>query len=204
MDRPVAASTVCAGDISQSQPSYTSWMTRRDAIQGLAAVACVVAVVMVIVGAKGLLGGIEEPSPEVRRMLPVVAHYLEAAGGTRQWTGDGWTLFCGIRYLGNSAMADRFDIYVWEACSEYRRYKGSIAESTGWSVPAVISMVKTRAGYRPVAEHQPGDGNLYGPDIGRMFPWTAERAIAKIPVDGTSVKMFKALKERARRELPPR
>jgi hypothetical protein len=152
-------------------------------------------------------GAVGRPSPQVQRLLPKVARYLEVkqGGGTRR-TADGWWVFCGVRYLGNSPVQTRFDLYVWEACQEYRAQGTRLRQFTGWSLPAVISVARTASGYRPVGERQPGDGDYYAPDIHRMFPSSAEKAIWKL-ADGTGTgpgtvsALFADLRRRARREL---
>jgi hypothetical protein len=149
--------------------------------------------------------GIAEPSRTVQALLPTTAKYLEKkAGGGDRTTADGWTWFCSVRYLGNTSVDERFELYVWEGCQEYRPYRQGLAELTGWSVPAVITIARRGGSYRPIAERQPGDGTDYGPNIRRMFPSAARVAIRSIPEgtgQGSAVAMFKALKARARREL---
>lgn len=144
----------------------------------------------------------------VKEVLPTVARYLEVrAGGGARRTSDGWTWFCGLRYLGHSPPQTRFDLYVWEACQEYRLHGQHLATLTGWSAPAVIAMRTLQGSYRPVAEHQPGDGDQYGLDVQRMFPLSAQKIIATINIEtgpGSTMAIFAALDRRARRELTRR
>jgi hypothetical protein len=134
--------------------------------------------------------------------LPKAVHYLESTKAI----GDGWTLFCGVRYLGNSRPTARIDVYVWEACQSYRAQGRKLATFTGWSTPAVITFRRIGGAYRVVAEHQPGDGTDYWPDIRRMFPSDAEQAIIEMDgATGTGVlapsAIFAGLERRARHEL---
>jgi hypothetical protein len=146
--------------------------------------------------------GVSEPSRQVGRLLPRAVRYLEVSNAA----GGGWSLFCGIRYLGNSPLAEQFDLYVWEACQEYRAAGRRLDKFTSWSVPAVITFVRTASGYRPRAERQPGDGSDYAPDIHRMFPdrvetaiWSMDGSVETGP--GTVAGLFAGLDRRARQQL---
>jgi hypothetical protein len=120
--------------------------------------------------------GVANPSAEVRRLLPEASRYLES-----RWAiGDGWQLFCSVRYLGNSAERSRIDLYVWEACQSYRARGSRLADFTGWSVPAVITFRRTRTGFRVVNERQPDEGDYYWPSIGKMFPAQVVREIQRM------------------------
>ena len=151
---------------------------------------------------EGRHGRVPAPAAEVDHLLPEAVHYLESTRAI----GDEWTLFCGVRYLGNSRPAPRIDLYVWEACQSYRVQGTKLATFTGWSVPAVISFQRVRGVYRVVAERQPGDGTDYWPDIRRMFSSDAEQAV--VEMDGTTrtgvgapSAIFARLQRRARHEL---
>lgn len=145
-----------------------------------------------------------KPSPRVRSVLPRVVSYLETKDGPI--TGPGgrrWTLFCAVRYLGNSAVTQRFDLYVWEACQAYRAWEKGLAKFTGWSVPAVISVARTGGGYRPVAEHQPV---AWPQDVRRMFPPSVQSTIWGLSSStgtgpGTTGALFAALDRYARHRL---
>jgi hypothetical protein len=153
----------------------------------------------------GRAGRIPKPPPTVQELMPMTVQYLERkAGGGDRHTDDGWTWFCFARYLGNSPVAERFELYIWEGCQQFRRYRNGVAELTGWSVPAVITVSRRGDAYRHIDERQPGDGTHYGPDIRRMFPSDAQSDIWSIPEGtgpGSAHAMFEALKKRARREL---
>jgi hypothetical protein len=165
----------------------------------------VVVTLSVVAGCGGESAAGERAPREVRSALPGVVRWLEAkAGGGDRHTRDGWTWFCFTRYLGNSPVGERFDIYVWEGCQEYRRYRKGMAGQTGWSVPAVITVARRGTGYTPVAERQPRECPGCGPDIEAMFPSPARRAIASIPEGtgpGSAQFRFARLKMRARLEL---
>jgi hypothetical protein len=146
--------------------------------------------------------GVGKPTPEVRRLLPEASRYLE----TRWAIGDGWQLFCAVRYLGNSREGARIDLYVWEACQSYRARRSRLEDFTGWSVPAVITFRRARTGFHVVSERQADDGNYYWPSIRRMFPTTAVREIEWMDGGtgrgpGTTAAMFADLKRRARGQL---
>lgn len=137
--------------------------------------------------------------------MPRVLSYLEreSGGGSRR-TPDGWTWFCGLRYLGSSTSAGSLRVYVWAGCQEYRASGGGLAESTGFSRPVVVTLVLTGHGYRPVAQDWPGEGAYYFSDVSRMFPRSAQHAIREIPEStgqGSAAALFADLKRRARREL---
>jgi hypothetical protein len=140
------------------------------------------------------------PSPQVRRLLPKVATYLEAKGASQIVSGG--VLLCGVRYLGNSQLGRRFDLYVWEACQEYRA--DGLTRLTGWSLPAVISVAAAPNGDRPAAEQQPRDGDAYAQDVRRMFPRSAQAVIWKMGTStgpGAVSAMFADLDRRARHQL---
>src|SRR5438094_10001785 len=143
-----------------------------------------------------------KPSAEVRRLLPQWSSYLEL-----RWAiGDGWQLFCAVRYLGNSPEGARIDLYVWEACQSYRARGIRLTDFTGWSVPAVITFRHTRTGFHIVNERQADTGDYYWPSIRRMFPTKAAQEIERMDGGtgsgpGTTAAMFADLKRRARRQL---
>jgi hypothetical protein len=145
-----------------------------------------------------------KPSPQVRSLLPRVVSFLETKHGPIIGPGgQRWTLFCAVRYLGNSPVTQRFDLYVWEACQAYREWEKGLAKFTGWSVPAVISVAHTAGGYRPVAEHQPV---AWPQDVRRMFPpnvqsviWSMSSSTGTGP--GTTGALFAALARYARHQL---
>jgi hypothetical protein len=146
--------------------------------------------------------GIAKPTSQVRRLLPQASRYLES-----RWAiGDGWQLFCAVRYLGDSPEGARIDVYVWEACQSYRARDDRLADFTGWSVPAVITFRQTRTGSRVVDERQAADGDYYWPSIRRMFPTRAVQEIQRMDGEigsgpGSKAAMFADLKRRARRRL---
>jgi hypothetical protein len=148
--------------------------------------------------------GVGTPSSKVRGVLPRVVSYLETKDGQLRGPGGRrWTLFCDVRYLGNSAVAQRFDVYVWEACQEYRRWEKGIAKSTGWSSPAVISVIHTADGFRPVAEHQPV---AWPQDVQSMFPANVQHTIWSMSSStgtgpGTTGALLAALDRYARHRL---
>jgi hypothetical protein len=145
-----------------------------------------------------------KPSPQVRSVLPSVVSYLETKDGPIIGPGGRrWTLFCAVRYLGNSPVTQRFNLYVWEACQAYRAWERGLAKFTGWSVPAVISVARTAGGYRPVAENQPV---AWPQDVRRMFPpnvqstiWSLSSSTGTGP--GTTGALFAALDRYARHRL---
>jgi hypothetical protein len=146
-------------------------------------------------------GRAARPPSEVLPIMPTVVRYLEErAGGGARHTAQGWTWFCFAHYLGNTPVDERFDIYIWEGCQEYRPYRRGLAELTGWSVPAVITLSKRDGEYRVESDRQPGDGSYYGPDIKRMFPSSVERAISSRAGYSPRTR-FSVLKKRARVEL---
>ncbi len=142
------------------------------------------------------------PTVEVRRLLPQASRYLES-----RWAiGDGWQLFCAVRYLGNSPEGARIDLYVWEACQSYRGRGSRLADFTGWSVPAVITFRRARTGFQVVSERQADDGDYYWASIRRMFPTRAMQEIQRMDGEigsgpGSKAAMFADLKRRARRQL---
>jgi hypothetical protein len=146
--------------------------------------------------------GFAKPTSHVRRLLPQASRYLES-----RWTnGEGWQLFCAVRYLGDSPKGARIDVYVWEACQSYRARDDRLADFTGWSVPAVITFRRTRTGFQVVDERQADDGDYYWPSIRRMFPTRAVQEIQRMDGEigtgsGSKAAMFADLKRRARRQL---
>jgi hypothetical protein len=112
-----------------------------------------------------------QPSPQVRSLLPEVVLFLEhkdplSLYRAKQHPPSKWTLYCSVRYLGNSPPREQFNLYVWEVCQEYRADGRRLAMRSGWSVPAVIWIVKKAHGYGPEAEFQPNADE----DIPDLFP----------------------------------
>ena len=142
------------------------------------------------------------PTGQVRPLLPRASRYLES-----RWAiGNGWTLFCRVRYLGDSQTGGRIDLYVWEACQSYRARGARLADFTGWSVPAIITFRRTQTGPHVVNERQADDGGYYWPSIRRMFPDRVVQEIEQMDGatgsgPGTAAAMFADLRRRARREL---
>jgi hypothetical protein len=178
--------------------------TRSKVLLGLcgAALLALFGVVALGVSREGEDRGVARPTAEVRRLLPQASRYLES-----RWAiGDGWHLFCGVRYLGNSPLGARIDVYVWEACQSYRAKGVRLAEFTGWSVPAVITFRRTETGFHVVNERQSDDGDYYWPSIRRMFPKNAVRELERMDSatgtgPGTTGAMFADLRRRARQQL---
>jgi len=141
------------------------------------------------------------PPTEVRQLLPIVVSYLERKEGRPSRRSGGWSLFCGVRYLGNSPLRLHAAVYVWEVCQEYRAQGTRLTRSTAWSVPAVISVVHTATGYRPTAEDQPV---AWPEDVRRMFPSNVQAAIYEMDGSASVGAMLVALDRRARHELLPR
>ena len=93
---------------------------------------------------------VSDTPSELRPVLPAVARYVEA-----RWSGyRGGTMYCGVRYLGNSMLASRFSLYVWEACQQYRAVGHQLVAQTGWSAPAVVTVSGTAGRYRIVGERK--------------------------------------------------
>jgi hypothetical protein len=134
------------------------------------------------------------PSPQVRRLLPAVERCLAVSAGGGSW-------FCAVRYLGIAPAGNRVQLFVWEVCQEYRRSGDRLATLTGWSVPAVVTLARNRAGYRPLAESEPGDGDLYTADIQRMFPANLQAVISSMTAGVGVAPIDHALMARARRHL---
>jgi hypothetical protein len=143
---------------------------------------------------------VARPDADVRPLLPQASRYLES-----RWAiGDGWQLFCGVRYLGNSPLGARIDLYVWEACQSYRARGARLMEFTGWSVPAVITFRRTTSGFHVVNERQADDGDYYWPSITRMFPAEAVQEIERLDGEigsGPKAALFADVRRRARRQL---
>lgn len=147
---------------------------------------------------------IGDPSPRVQRLLPTVTRYLENTNADRtRRMGARTTWFCGTRYLGNSRVQHRFDVYVWAACQEYGEKAGRLVADEGFSVPTVVRVVEGPDGYRPVSTREPGDGDAYEPSTRRLFPKGAEHFILDRGHDGDSSiqAMFDEVERRARRAL---
>jgi hypothetical protein len=144
--------------------------------------------------------GVAKPTAAVRPLLLQASRYLES-----RWAiGDGWQLFCAVRYLGNSAKGARIDLYVWEACQSYRARGTRLADFTGWSVPAVITFRRTRSGFQVVNERQADNGDYYWPSIRKMFPAEAVQEIERMDGEigsGPKAALFADLKRRAHRQL---
>jgi hypothetical protein len=142
-----------------------------------------------------------DPPAELRPVLPAVARYVEA-----RWSGyRGGTMFCGVRFLGNSTLANRFSLYVWEACQQYRAVGHRLVAQTGWSAPAVMTVSVEAGRYRIVGERQAISYDE--PSFSRMFPSGRVRsAIYNLDSStstgpGSPAAMFSADERRARREL---
>jgi hypothetical protein len=178
---------------------------RRGALLG---VAILLAVIFGAVAYQALArtGRLPTPSPRTASVLPRIDTYLE-----QQWGQSGhvngpesstYSMFCAVRFLGDSKGSLRFDVYVWEACQAYRRTSHGLAKGTGFSVPAVITVKRTAQGLVPIADRQPRDAPYYANDIRRLFPQAAEVAIEHLTGGDGVGGMFAALEERAQRELP--
>jgi hypothetical protein len=118
----------------------------------------------------------DQPSPEVRRLLPQVVLFLEHKDPislASPHPRSKWTLFCGVRYLGNSPPGEQFNLYVWEVCQEYRADGARLAGRSGWSAPAAIWIVKRADGYSPEAEFQ----SYTNEDVPRIFPKSLRKKI---------------------------
>jgi hypothetical protein len=129
-----------------------------------------------------------EPSPEVRRLLPQVGRFLE-----KQHVSRRGTLFCSVRYLGNSPPREQFNLYVWELCEDYHADGGRLANTTAWSAPAVIWIVKRGNGYSPEAEYE----SYTDESIPRMFPKSLRRRIYSMEGGDVVGKMGAEIKRRA-------
>jgi hypothetical protein len=112
-----------------------------------------------------------KPSPQVRRVLPEVVRFLEhkdplSLYRAKQQPPSNWTLYCSVRYLGNTPPEEQFNLYIWEVCQEYRADGNELAMRSGWSVPSAIWIVRGANGYKPEAEFQPNTDE----DDARIFP----------------------------------
>ena len=132
-----------------------------------------VAVCAVVAGVALLIAqrdnGIPAPPAALRPTLPQVAHYVE-----NRWSGPEGRMFCGVRYLGNSRLGDRFSLYVWEGGQQYRVADGRLVRGTGWSSPAVVTVAGAPGMYRILDEQEPLDYHerLWSP----MFPCSRVRS----------------------------
>jgi len=141
-----------------------------------------------------------EPSPEVRRLLPQVVLFLEHKDPVsllQRRPPSKWTLYCSVRYLGNTPPREQFNLYVWEVCQEYRADGNQLAMRSGWSVPAAIWIVKAAYGYKPEAEFQPNTDE----DDARMFPENLRGRIFEIQGGELVGTMEAETKRRACTEL---
>jgi hypothetical protein len=139
-----------------------------------------------------------KPSPLDRRLVAEVELYLRRHPPSRRKT-----LFCAVRYLGKTPPGKRFNLYVWVVCSEYLRQGSHLIQGTGWSSPAVVSVVTTGGSYRIVNEAEPIDINAE-PGFSRMFPSHAIRSrILDIDrkSDGAPPGMLESVRRRARGQL---
>jgi hypothetical protein len=143
-----------------------------------------------------------EPSPQVRRLLPEVVLFLEHKDPlslylAKQHPPSKWTLYCGVRYLGNSPPREQFNLYIWEECQEYRADGKQLAMRSGWSVPAVIWIVKRANGYSPEAEFQADTDEA----VPRMFPEGLRDRILGSEVHELARTLEAEIKRRACSEL---
>jgi hypothetical protein len=144
--------------------------------------------------------GIPAPPVALRPVLAQVARYVE-----NRWRSPGARMFCGVRYLGNSPLHERFSLYVWEACQQYRVAGGRLVRGTGWSSAAVVSVLAVNGRYRVINEQEPVDYDE--PDFSRMFPngrvrsaiWSLDGFAGTGP--GTPAAMFRSDERRARHAL---
>jgi hypothetical protein len=143
-----------------------------------------------------------EPSPQVRRLLPKVVLFLEHKDPLSLLQAQGrppsnWTLYCSVRYLGNTPPREQFNLYVWQVCQAYRVDGKQLAKGSGWSVPAAIWLVKTQNGYLPRAEHQPNTDE----DDAFIFPENLRDRIFEIQGSELVGTMEAETKRRACTEL---
>jgi hypothetical protein len=141
-----------------------------------------------------------EPSPEVRLLLPQVVLFLEPKDPlylAQKHPVSKWTLYCAIRYLGNSPPREQFNLYIWEDCQEYRADGNQLAMRSGWSAPAVIWIVQRANGYGPEAEFQ----SYTDEATPRMFPKGLRRRIFEIQGSALAGTMEAETKRRACTEL---
>jgi hypothetical protein len=163
---------------------------------GLALAAVAAAASSMLLGERSI--ELPTPAPKVRESLPRVERFVE-----RKYAGIGGSndrrLYCKVRYLGNSGVEPRFELYVWEACQEYRAWTNGLAKRTGWSGPAVVTMQPAIGGYQPVAERQPPDGARSETEA--MFPRRVMRLVDRMSGTPAVDAMFASLKRRAQLEL---
>jgi hypothetical protein len=142
------------------------------------------------------------PTPaRYRQAMARVDRFLEARSGGGSRTAGGWTWVCHARYLGAASAAPRVRLDVWEVCQEYHARGGRLEQLTGWSVPAVVTLARTRAGLRPVAEAEPGDAPDYARDVQRLFPAGLDGIIARLEAGYGVRAVERVVTRRARREL---
>lgn len=175
----------------------------RPAATRRAVLAAAAVVLLALVGFIGVRAFRDpEPSPQVRRLLPEVVLFLEHKDLLSRYLAkrhppSRWTLYCSVRYLGNSPPREQFNLYVWEVCQEYRADGKRLAMRSGWSAPAVIWIVKRANGYSPEAEFQ-----AYTDDaVPRMFPQALRRRISGIEGGELVGTMDAEAKRRACSEL---
>jgi hypothetical protein len=187
-------------------PAREEWPRNRASIPGVQRgrrIALVVAGAVVVVAAALAFFLTRQPlwpkpSPLDRMLVGNVEPYLRERSPSKRNT-----LFCAVRYLGKTPPDRRFNLYVWVVCSEYRRQGSHLIQGTGWSSPAVVSVVATGRSYRIVNEAEPID--IYAePGFSRMFPSHEIRSrILEIDrkSDGAPAGMLENVRQRARGQL---
>jgi hypothetical protein len=95
------------------------------------------------------------------------------------------------------AWREQFNLYIWEHCQEYRADGKRLALRSGWSVSAVIWIVKKANGYGPEVEFQPNTDE----DDARMFPKSVRGRISEIEGSEVVGTMAAETKRRACTEL---
>jgi hypothetical protein len=61
-------------------------------------------------------------------------------------------------------------IYLWAYLMEYYKKDGKTEQGSGWSVPLVLNTTGSGANLIITSHQAPGDGDMYGEDIKKLFP----------------------------------
>lgn len=158
---------------------------------------CLIVVGFVVIG-RGWGDGKSSVRADAKAILPAVVSYLDHRYAHEFDPLTGGPMFCGVRSLGSVPAGQRFKLFVWEACQEYQARHGHLVEQTGWSLPAVITAVRSGDQYRIVEEDQELDGGGFAHAVPSS---TVQREIDELEGSTELHALFAEDKRQAERRL---
>jgi hypothetical protein len=126
-------------------------------------------------------GAVTTQADAVRDFLETDADFAHAAllGGYPGTSSSGrW--YCGVTILGHSA--DNAELYAYFTCVRFVDENGLLHMASGTDAPVLLHVEGAGPDTRVTSWELPRDGNLFSPDIKKMFPPAiADRALRRPP-----------------------